>query len=145
MYAGSSPYPPARRKSVAPVSPLMILGSLGTVLSTTAMLPHLVHALRHRRPSGSTTGWLVGALSSTIWFAYGIDRHDLLQAAPGFVTVPVGVFLTGWCLLTAHRTHLRLTVPDVAVIAPDPEIFPNVTHRGLRELGDTLELPRISA
>jgi len=126
----------------------MILGSLGTVLSTTAMLPHLVHALRHRRPSGSTTGWLVGALSSTIWFAYGIDRHDLLQAAPGFVTVPVGVFLTGWCLLTAHRSHRRLTVPDVPVLTaaePVPEIFPTTSHLGLRDLGDTLELPRISA
>jgi len=132
----------------------MILGSLGTVLSTTAMLPHLVHALRHRRPSGSTTGWMVGAMSSTIWFAYGIDRHDLLQAAPGFVTVPVGVFLTGWCLLTAHRSHRALTVPDVpvrttpdlAMVAPEPvtEIFrPAAAHRP--DHGDTLELPRISA
>ena len=136
----------------------MILGSLGTVLSTTAMLPHLVHALRHRRPSGSTTGWMVGAMSSTIWFAYGIDRHDLLQAAPGFVTVPVGAFLTGWCLLTAHRSHRALTVPDVPVLAdlpmvatpelamvePVTEIFrPAVSHRP--DPGDTLELPRISA
>ena len=110
----------------------MILGSLGTVLSTTAMLPHLVHALRHRHPSGSTAGWMVGALSSAIWFAYGIDRHDLLQAAPGFVTVPVGAFLTGWCLLIARRPGRRLTVPEVPVqVVPD--------------LGDTLELPRISA
>jgi hypothetical protein len=143
----------------------MLLGSLGTVLSTTAIVPHLVHALRHRHPSGSTTGWMVGALSSIIWFAYGIDRHDLLQAAPGFVTVPVGVFLTGWCLLTAHRSHRRLAaagapvhaVPDVAVPAgPDTpheagdpvaemlRSMPAELHN-LRDLGDTLELPRISA
>lgn len=141
----------------------MILGSLGTVLSTTAMLPHLVHALRHRHPSGSTTGWMVGALSSAIWFAYGIDRHDLLQAAPGFVTVPAGVFLTGWCLLVARRSSRRLTVPDVSVLTvpevsvltvpevpasaeagPVTELCQPLPHN-LRDLGDTLELPRISA
>jgi hypothetical protein len=141
----------------------MILGSLGTVLSTTAMLPHLVHALRHRHPSGSTTGWMVGALSSVIWFAYGIDRHDLLQAAPGFVTVPVGAFLTGWCLLIARRSGRRLTVPEIPVQAvpevpalaaadapaagaaePLTDYLRPLPHH-LRELGDTLELPRISA
>jgi hypothetical protein len=130
----------------------MILGSLGTALSTTAMLPHLVHALRHRRPSGSTTGWMVGAMSSIIWFAYGIDRHDLLQAAPGFVTVPVGVFLTGWCLLTAHRSHRALSL---SVVPPAPELAVVGSADPVAELlrakaanapaGDTLELPRISA
>lgn len=133
----------------------MILGSLGTILSTTAMLPHLAHALRHRRPSGSTTGWMVGALSSAIWFAYGIDRHDLLQAAPGFVTVPGGVFLTAWCLLIARRSGRRLTVPDVPVLPtadvptgataePVTEMFRPTLHN-VRDIGDTLELPRISA
>jgi hypothetical protein len=93
---------------------------------------------------------MVGALSSMIWFAYGIDRHDLLQAAPGFITVPVGVFLTVWCLVTAHRSHRRLTGPDVSVEAmadPVTDILSSVPPDllPLRDLGDTLELPRISA
>ena len=72
------------------------------------------------------------------------------------------MFLTGWCLLIARRPGRRLTVPDVPlptvpdvpVLAaadvpadaaePVTEIFRPTLHN-LRDIGDTLELPRISA
>lgn len=81
------------------MSPLALLGALATVLSTLTLLPHLAHAVRTRQPSGSTFGWALGAVASTAWFAYGIGIGDLAVAAPGFITIPAGVALAGWCWL----------------------------------------------
>ena len=83
------------------MSPLTVLGTFGTLISTVVMLPHLVHAIRHRRPSGATCGWLVGALSGSTWGLYGVASGDLLVAAPNFVNVPANLILFGWSLRVA--------------------------------------------
>lgn len=124
------------------MSALVLLGSLGTVLSTVAMLPHLTQALRTREPAGSPVAWALGAACSMVWFAYGLATHDLLVAAPGLVTIPVGLMLATW----THRNQRYDLISDLddaalasMVIVPDWE-----APEGYRA-GDTLELPRIYA
>lgn len=82
--------------------PLAVLGTLGTILATTSMLPHLAHAIRTRQPSGSPHAWLLGALTGGIWLSYGLTAGDLLIAAPNLVTIPVNTILGVWCLLSAR-------------------------------------------
>jgi uncharacterized protein with PQ loop repeat len=127
------------------VSPLVLLGSLGTVLSTVTMLPHLTHAVRTRKPHGSAFAWLIGAVASTVWFVYGVGIGDLLMAAPGLVTVPVGFFLAIWSAREERRvTSLRLVVDESSgtdssvVFVPDWDL-------ARASAGDTLEMPRIVA
>jgi hypothetical protein len=96
------------------VSPLVALGSLGTVLSTVVMLPHLVHAIRARRPSGAPLAWFVGALAGSTWGLYGIASGDLLVATPNLISVPANVFLGAWCLRSA-RAARRLLDPAPAL------------------------------
>src|SRR3954454_16685354 len=74
------------------------------------MLPHLVHAIRHRRPSGAPLGWLVGALSGSTWALYGIAAGDLLVAAPNFLNVPANLILAVWSTrvaVSARRAALE--------------------------------------
>jgi len=128
------------------VSPLVLLGSLGTVLSTLTMLPHLAHAVRTRRPHGSAFAWLVGAVSSTAWFVYGIGTGDLLVAAPGLVTIPVGFFLAAWSAREERRVE-QLAQVESLVEAPveSAVVLAPAWDRALASAGDTLEMPRIAA
>ena len=129
----------------------MLLGSVGTVLSTVTMLPHLTHALRTRKPHGSAFAWVVGAVASTAWFVYGIGIGDLLVAAPGFVTIPVGFFLAAW---SAHEERkvapLQVVTDEPSPVAFMPEQPSSVVlvpdwDLALASAGDTLEMPRIVA
>ena len=127
------------------MSPLVLLGSLGTALSTIAMVPHLLHAVRNRRPSGSAFAWLFGAFAAGIWVVYGLAIDDLLVAAPGFVTMPAGLVLGLWCHWEAGRTTARSTTAAEEVgggpaYLPDRwEALPGASA------GDTLEIPRVFA
>jgi uncharacterized protein with PQ loop repeat len=113
------------------VSSLAALGALATLLSTFTLLPHLLHAVRSGRPGGSTSGWALGFLASLLWFAYGIAVGDLVVAAPGVVTLPVGAALAVWCHLANRRQSVTL-----ASVVPSP--------RRAAVSTDTLELPRIA-
>ena len=116
----------------------MLLGSLGTVLSTVVMLPHLTTALRARRPAGTTFTWALSAVTSSVWLVYGFVVGDILMAAPGFVTVPIGVALAVW-------SHVATVSERVEVAALD-ELYAVPAAFPLQEsLGDTLEMPRIAA
>ena len=123
------------------MSPLVLLGSLGTLLSTVTMLPHLTHALRTRKPHGSSFAWTVGAVASTAWFVYGVGIGDLLVAAPGFVTVPIGFFLAVWSAREERRGASLELVPD----EPSPVVFVQEWALARASAGDTLEMPRIVA
>jgi hypothetical protein len=121
------------------VSSLMLLGSLGTTLSTFVMVPHLTTALRAGRPAGTPFAWGLGAVSGTVWLAYGFLVGDLLMAAPGFVTVPIGVVLTVWSHLATVAERRDVALLDelyAASTAPSPMV--PFQH-------DTLEMPRIAA
>ncbi|MFC4786424.1 hypothetical protein ACT8ZV_18250 [Nocardioides sp. MAHUQ-72] len=106
------------------------------MLSAVTMIPHLAHAVRTRKPSGSPLAWTLGAVCSTVWFVYGVADRDLLVAAPGLVTIPIGVVLAAW----AHRERVaaQLQPPMVIVPAWEPPV------EGYRA-GDTLEMPRVVA
>jgi len=127
------------------VSPLVLLGSLGTVLSTVTMLPHLAHAVRTRKPHGSAFAWTVGAVGSTAWFVYGLGIGDLLLAAPGFVTIPVGFFLAAWSAREERRVEPLRLVPDVADEPSATVLFVPEWDLALASAGDTLEMPKIVA
>ncbi|WP_148573530.1 hypothetical protein [Nocardioides caldifontis] len=108
------------------------------------MLPHLMHAVRTRKPHGSAFAWLVGAVASTTWFVYGLGIGDLLVAAPGFVTVPIGFFLAAW----AAREERRLEELPLAVVpeqAASSVVFLPDWDLSRASAGDTLEMPRIVA
>jgi hypothetical protein len=117
------------------VSSLALLGSLGTLLSTLSLLPHLFDAIRNRRPAGSPLAWSFGAVSSGVWFVYGLAVGDVLVAAPGFVTIPVGLGLALWCAAARRGDE---SVPAMVIV---PAWEPGGGYRA----GDTLELPRIVA
>lgn len=94
------------------VSPLVVLGALGTLVSTITIVPHVVHAMRTRRPGGSPVAWVLGVTGSTIWFAYGVASGDLLVGAPGLVTIPCGLLLAIWSVRGAADAPEAVYVPD---------------------------------
>jgi hypothetical protein len=118
------------------VSALVLLGSLGTTLSAVTIVPHLMHAVRTRKPAGSPLAWALGAVCSVVWFAYGVVDRDLLVAAPGLVTIPIGVVLASWAFREARAA--AAVPPMVIVPAWEPPVD------AVRN-GDTLEMPRIVA
>jgi hypothetical protein len=118
------------------VSPLVLLGSLGTALSAVTVLPHLLHAVRTRQPSGSWLAWALGVVCSTVWVLYGLLARDLLVAAPGLVTIPVGVVLAAWARRGATA---GAALPPMVIVPPwEPPV-------DACRAGDTLEMPRIVA
>jgi uncharacterized protein with PQ loop repeat len=123
------------------VSPLVLLGSLGTLLSTVTMLPHLAHAVRTRKPHGSAFAWTVGAVASTAWFLYGVGIGDLLVAAPGFVTIPIGFFLAVW----SAREERRVAPLRLVQVEPPSSVVFVPEWSALASTGDTLEMPKIVA
>jgi uncharacterized protein with PQ loop repeat len=88
------------------VSAVVVLGVVGTCLTTIFMVPHLVAAMRARRPTGTALAWGITALQSSVWTLYGILAQDALVAAPGIVTIPIGVTLTVWALLDTRSRRL---------------------------------------
>ena len=102
------------------MSPLVVLGLLGTVFSTVTLIPHVAHAIRSGRPGGSPSGWVLSFGGSMVWGVYGIAGHDLLVAAPGLVTVPCGLLLAGWSILDhVRRSAATLLAPRVAESVAD--------------------------
>jgi len=133
-------------KKATPLSPLVLLGSLGTAVSTLSMLPHLLHAARARKPSGSAGAWLLGALSGSIWMVYGVASGNLLVAAPSLVSVPAGLFLSVWCLVRARgsgrsSTALRRPLPAQGHETVQAYAVPGDLWRNVPD--DTLEMPRL--
>jgi hypothetical protein len=116
------------------VSALTLLGMLGNILSTVAILPHLRQSLAERRPVGSASGWALGALCGVVWLSYGWLSGDLLIGAPGWVTAPVSLALTLWCW-KSQRTDA----------APSETLAALHLDRGLHEqVAPTLPLPVVT-
>jgi hypothetical protein len=92
-----------------------LIALFGNLLATVAILPHLVQAVRDRRPSGSPYGWALGAATAALWLAYGWTTHTPQIGAPGYVTFPVSVVLGVWSLRT------RLAGPDNATVG-EPDV-----------------------
>lgn len=99
----SSPAHHGRAESRLNVSPLVVLGLLGTLISTITIIPHVIHAVRTKQPSGSPVAWALGAAGSSIWAVYGVVSGDLLVGAPGLITIPCGLMLATWSL--RHRKN----------------------------------------
>lgn len=98
------------------------------------MVPHLTHAVRTRKPAGSPLAWALTAVCSTVWFAYGLAGGDLLVAAPGLVTIPIGCVLAAWT-----RRERAGSLPPMVIVPPwEPPVE-------ACRAGDTLEMPRIVA
>lgn len=133
-----------------PVSPLVLLGLLGTTFSTIFMFPHLANAIRHRRPAGTAFAWALTTCQSLTWMLYGLLDNDPLVAAPGFVTVPVGLTLTVWALVVARGARSDARLQAVAAVGSPVEALQEMVAAmppagSERSLGDTLELPRVVA
>ena len=73
-----------------------LIALVGNLLATVAVLPHLVQAIRERRPSGSPYGWALGAATAALWLSYGWVTSTPEIGAPGYVTFPVSVALGVW-------------------------------------------------
>jgi hypothetical protein len=83
------------------VSPLVALGALGTLVSTTTIVPHVLRGMRTKQPGGSPLAWSLGVAGSTIWLVYGIVAGDFLVGAPGLITIPCGLLLAVWSMRAA--------------------------------------------
>lgn len=131
------------------MSPLVLLGLLGTSISTIFMFPHLANAIGHRRPAGTAFAWALTTCQSLTWMLYGLLDNDPLVTAPGFVTVPVGLTLTVWALAVARGTRSDRLQPVPAAGSPVEAVQQMVTAMppagSERDLGDMLELPRVVA
>jgi uncharacterized protein with PQ loop repeat len=124
------------------VSPLVVLGALGTLVSTITIVPHVIHALRTKQPGGSPLAWVMGVTGSTIWFVYGIASGDLLVGAPGLITIPCGLLLALWSLRgrpDAQVEEGRPHSPAAAdVYVPDEWLAAGYVS------GDTREMPAVA-
>lgn len=126
-----------RKQQHALVSPLVVLGALGTLVSTTTIVPHVIHAMRTRRPGGSPVAWVMGVTGSTIWLLYGLTSGDVLVGAPGLVTIPCGLLLAIWSLKGETDEPVdvagRAEVDPVGVGQRAPASAPRLLPVGLRE------------
>lgn len=98
-----------------------MLAAVGNVLATVSIVPHLVEAIRTRKPGGSVAGWLMGAVCGAIWIVYGLMAGTPEVGAPGWVTVPIGFVLGFWIMrekkATARREAARKVHPAFATKA----------------------------
>jgi len=101
------------------VSPLVVLGSLGTLISTVTILPHVAQTLQTKKAGGSPLAWAMGVTGSTVWLAYGIASGDFLVGAPGLITIPCGLFLVA-SSRRAARAASRPGVRPAISIVPEP-------------------------
>jgi hypothetical protein len=114
------------------------------------MLPHLMYAVRTRRPSGSAFAWALGGITASVWVGYGFAIGDVLVAAPGLVTVPANFILAAWCAHDARRP-VRSALSDVVIPVSVDSLVPAYVPTAWEEMypnacaGDTLEMPRIVA
>jgi uncharacterized protein with PQ loop repeat len=122
------------------VSPLVVLGALGTLVSTITIVPHVLRAWHTKRPGGSPLAWVMGATGSTIWFVYGIASGDLLVGAPGLVTIPCGLLLAVWSLRRDVDEESSVATPAdaEAVYVPDEWLDEDLVS------GDTREMPAVA-
>lgn len=97
------------------MSALALLGAIGTLLSTIQALPHLMVAVKDRKPSGSPLGWLLSVVGTVVWMSYGFVSHDVWLMLPGFVTVPVGSTMCVWAwrskVAMRGRVEVRYVLP----------------------------------
>ena len=114
------------------VSAPALVALIGNVLATVAILPHLVQAIRERRPSGSPSGWALGGINAGLWLTYGLMMHTPEIGAPGWVTCPVSAVLGVW-----SWRHQRAGRHEVAALVEDGDevdiVLPDVALDG-REL-----------
>jgi hypothetical protein len=114
------------------------------------MLPHLANAIRDRRPAGTAFAWALTTCQSLTWMLYGLADNDVLVAAPGFVTVPIGTALTVWAFVAARGPRRTTSAAPVLTPASPVEALQEIvaampSGAAQREIGDTLELPRVVA
>jgi hypothetical protein len=122
------------------VSAVVLIGALGTLLTTVQMLPHLAAAIRTRTPSGSAIGWTLSMAAAAMWGIDGLVTSNLWLLAPTTVTVPVYSALAIWVWRSTRQSRRsgghsasRTTRPSVRAM--------DQAYR----LDDTIELPRLIA
>src|SRR3954469_20797218 len=123
------------------VSPLVVLGALGTLVSTITIVPHVLRAWHTKRPGGSPLAWVMGATGSTIWFLYGIASGDLLVGAPGLVTVPCGLLLAVWSVRGERGGEVE---EPPSALAEVPVFVPGAWVAEGLPSGDTREMPAVA-
>ncbi|MGV8846501.1 MAG: hypothetical protein ACOH1Y_09270 [Propionicimonas sp.] len=84
------------------MSTLDWIALVGNILTAVSIVPHLMQAIRTRRPVGSVLGWCLSSASGGFWLAYGLVAHMPEIGAPGWVTVPVSTVLAVWVLIAAR-------------------------------------------
>ncbi|WP_300683289.1 hypothetical protein [Nocardioides sp.] len=131
------------------MSPIVVLGAFGTLFSTITILPHVVRAIRTKKPGGSPLAWAMGATGAVVWLAYGIASGDPLVGAPGVVTIPAGVLLTIWSSREGATRAAPITIAALPVGAPLPvpaaaASTPPVAPAMSEALPPTLEMPAVA-
>jgi hypothetical protein len=126
------------------VSAIVLIGVLGTLLSTVQTLPHLAAALRTRVPSGSALGWTLSLAGTSMWCLDGLLTHNFWLAAPTVVTFPVFSVLSfmSWRSMPRRQSHGQpvASAQPTIDLAAEPAAGRAYGYR----LDDTLELPRLA-
>src|SRR5579883_2516427 len=84
------------------------LGTIGTILSTTSLLPQVIRTWRTRSAADISAAWLIAALiSMVVWMVYGS-----LINAPALVLVNVLCFLQSAYILFVKVNSERAAVAE---------------------------------
>ncbi len=84
------------------------LGTIGTILSTTSLLPQVIRTWRTRSAADISAAWLIAALiSMVVWMVYGS-----LINAPALVLVNVLCFLQSAYILFVKVNSQRAVVAE---------------------------------
>ena len=89
-----------------------LLAVIAVGVGSTGIIPQVLRAARTSDLTGvSVATYLIIAVMSSSWFAYGVMIHDLFVTAPNVIIVPCATFIT-FRAVWSHRRHSRTVVTE---------------------------------
>ena len=95
--------------AAAVAAPTAAVGALAIVAGASGFVPQTIVALRDQDLSGlSITTYLLIALSTSVWAAYGIAEADPFLVAPTVLILPCSLIIAARIRLTSRRPPVLL-------------------------------------
>jgi uncharacterized protein with PQ loop repeat len=89
-----------------------LLAVIAVGVGSTGIIPQVLRAARTSNLTGvSVATYLIIAVMSSSWFAYGVMIQDFFVTAPNVIIVPCATFIT-FRAVRSHRRHSRTVVTE---------------------------------
>ena len=89
-----------------------LLAVIAVVIGSTGIIPQVARAARTSHLTGvSVATYLIIAVMSASWCAYGVMIEDVFVSAPNVVIVPSAMYIT-YRAIRSHRVYSRVMVAD---------------------------------